>query len=354
MNTAFSNQLCQRVPGDSRSRGMLNGGSQARRMAVGLTRSACPKPVAERRSALSPVRANPETSTSAVATHVCRCQRQGFSLIEILVVVALLSIIILGLLMMFNQTQKAFRTGLAQVDVLESGRAATEMLARELAQMTPAHAPRSNRVNYGVNFYAGVPNMAGYVPLRQPLPGSATPAVERLNLLQELFFLSRYNRTWAGIGYLVTPRDDGVAALYRYYGTNSGTNSQDPGLLYNTFLSTPLTNMSRIVDGVVHFKIRAFDTNGVWINSDHPRPAVTNILAQPFAFGEARDLRFYSNAVPAFVEFELGVLENRVLERARSIPVAARRAYLEKQASRVHLFRMRVPIRNVDPTAYQP
>lgn len=352
MNPAFPNQLCPREPGDSRSSGRFHGGSRLRRLAAGLARLSRPKPVADRRSAELPVRAKPETSTSAVTIHVSRCQRQGFSLIEILVVVALLSIIILGLLMMFNQTQKAFRTGLAQVDVLESGRAATEMLARELAQMTPAHAPRSNRVNYGVNFYVGVPNMAGYVPLRQPLRDNASPEEVRLNLLQEVFFLSQYNRTWAGVGYLVTPRNDGVAALYRYYGTNSF--GQDPGLLYSTFLSTPLTNMSRIIDGVVHFKVRAFDTNGVWINFDHPRPGVTNILAQQFAFGEARDLRFYSNAVPAFVEFELGVLENRVLERARSIPVAARRAYLEKQASRVHLFRMRVPIRNVDPSAYQP
>jgi hypothetical protein len=53
------------------------------------------------------------------------------------------------------------------------------------------------------------------------------------------------------------------------------------------------------------------------------------------------------------VEFELGILEGRVMERAKSIPdLVARRQYLEDQAARVHLFRMRVPVRNVDPTAY--
>ena len=31
----------------------------------------------------------------------------------------------------------------------------------------------------------------------------------------------------------------------------------------------------------------------------------------------------------------------------------ARRNYLTNQAARTHLFRIRVPIRNVDPTAYQ-
>lgn len=286
------------------------------------------------------------------ASPILRRRRRAFSLIELLVVVALLSIIILGLLLMFNQTQKAFRTGMAQVDVLESGRAATEMLSRELLQMTPANSYRSNDVNYGVSFYVGLPN---YTPLRQPLPGSSTPAEERENLLEEMFFLTRYNRTWAGIGYLVTPPNEGVATLYRYYGTNSPdprSPAHDPGMLFESYRNASLTNMSRIIDGVVHFKVRAYDTNGVWID----RVLNLNITNIPpvYAFGEVRDLRFYSNAVPAFVEFELGILEQRTLERAKSIPVAARRAYLEKQAGRVHLFRMRVPIRNVDPTAYQP
>ncbi|MBE0540348.1 MAG: prepilin-type N-terminal cleavage/methylation domain-containing protein [Verrucomicrobia bacterium] len=288
----------------------------------------------------------PDQSARRFASPVLRRRRLAFSLIELLVVVALLSIIILGLLLMFNQTQKAFRTGMAQVDVLESGRAATEMLSRELLQMTPAYS--SN----GVNFYVGLPKLASYSPLSQPLPGSTTPAEARTNLLEEMFFLTRYNRTWAGIGYLVTPPDEGVATLYRFYGTNLF--GQDPATLYGAYLNASLTNMSRIIDGVVHFKVRAFDTNGVWIDRTLNLNITITNGTPAYDFGEVRDLRFYSNAVPAFVEFELGILEQRTLERAKSIPAAARRAYLEKQAGRVHLFRMRVPIRNVDPTAYQP
>jgi hypothetical protein len=45
---------------------------------------------------------------------------QRFSLIEIMVTVGLLTFIILGLLLMFNQTQRAFRTGMTQTDVLGS------------------------------------------------------------------------------------------------------------------------------------------------------------------------------------------------------------------------------------------
>src|SRR5947207_12610645 len=53
----------------------------------------------------------------------------GFSLIEIMVTVSLLTFIILGLLLMFNQTQRAFRTGMTQTDVLEAGRATMDMLS---------------------------------------------------------------------------------------------------------------------------------------------------------------------------------------------------------------------------------
>ena len=61
-----------------------------------------------------------------------------------------------------------------------------------------------------------------------------------------------------------------------------------------------------------------------------------------------------SNTVPATVEINLGVLEDRSIQRAR--PSALRLAqsnYLAQQAGKVHVFRQRVWIRNVDPSAYQ-
>ena len=67
-------------------------------------------------------------------------------------------------------------------------------------------------------------------------------------------------------------------------------------------------------------------------------------------------LYFCSNAVPATVEMELGLLEQRAWERYNSIGnAAARLAYLQREdiSSRVHLFRQRIPIRNVDPLPYQ-
>jgi hypothetical protein len=53
---------------------------------------------------------------------------------------------------------------------------------------------------------------------------------------------------------------------------------------------------------------------------------------------------------------ELGLLEQYAWERYNSIGnAAARLTYLQRPdiSSSVHLFRQRIPIRNVDPSAYQ-
>jgi hypothetical protein len=62
---------------------------------------------------------------------------------------------------------------------------------------------------------------------------------------------------------------------------------------------------------------------------------------------------FMSNAVPAYVDVELGLLESQILGRYRSIQdPTAQRQYLTNHAAQVHLFRQRIPVRNLDSTAY--
>jgi hypothetical protein len=266
--------------------------------------------------------------------------RAAFSLIEIMVTVALMTLIVLGLLTMFNQTQRAFRSSMTQVDVLESGRAFTDLLTRELEQTTPSRLP------FVPNFI--VERSTTFVrPLLQDLTGTTQ---RRMNVVQRFFFLSQVNQDWTGTGYQVIPpfNDAGVGTLYRYTVTQpkySATN------LYERFLAAPLTNLNRVVDGVVHLRVQAYDTNGVlitWPFKEMYGVTNRNVPGQAYAY-------FTNNAVPAFVELELGILEPEITERFRSLsdnPIAARN-YLEKQASRVHIFRQRVPIRNVDFSAYQ-
>jgi hypothetical protein len=280
-----------------------------------------------------------------------RLARLAFSLIEVLVVVALLSLIIIGLVAMFSQTQRAYKLGTTQVDMLEAGRAVTDMLTREMAQMTPAH---QGKFSGAVNCYITLQNIA---PLMQDLPGS--PAPGRTNLKEDVFFLTQENQRWSGVGYRVLDPatglwpNGGVGTLYRYE-TNAYF-GQPPAQLFTGYSNSRYTNanMTRLLDGVVHFKIRAFDTNGVWINQSIGAN-VTNYYDLSFLRDEPYFSTFYSNAVPASVEIELGILEERALERAKSINNAAARAtFLAQQAGKVHIFRWRVPVRNVDPTAYQ-
>jgi hypothetical protein len=64
---------------------------------------------------------------------------------------------------------------------------------------------------------------------------------------------------------------------------------------------------------------------------------------------------FFSNAVPAYVELEVGFLEPHILDRFKALngnPLAQTQ-YLSNHVANVHLFRRRIPIRNVDFSAYQ-
>ncbi len=271
----------------------------------------------------------------------------AFSLLEIMVAVSLLVVIMLGLLAMFTQTQKAFRVGMTQVDVMEGGRAAADLISRELEQLTPAYTSATN-------FYARV-QPAPYAPMVQTLPGSGNAA--RQNVLEDVFFLMRQNQAWFGVGYRVVPAGAAVGTLYRFVATTNIT--QDPAGLMRVFANVnPLTSMSRFLDGVVHFKVHAFDQNGALITSTaYLSPgAVTNsynYVSWSPALGDVNLYQFTSNAVPAYVELEIGVLETPALERYQSFASAkAQQNYLQGLAGQVHIFRRRIPIHDVDPLTY--
>jgi hypothetical protein len=297
-----------------------------------------------------------------------RVAAAAFTLVEIMVVMLLLSVIILGLMAMFNQTQRIFQAGMAQTDQMEGGRMFTDLLLRDLQQITPTH--ESN----GMNFYAQIPN---YAPLAQILPGTSN-SLSRTDLVQNLFFTSRYNQTWNGIGYYVRTNRDFygnvglVGSLYRFE-TNVpisqmvGTNSLMP---YLTYLSaTNPLQVGKILDGVVEFRVRCYDLNGLLITNGLPSISkntswtITNAAGFGLASIPQDEVLFYgfsNNIVPAYVEVQVGVLEPAILKRFNSIPgntpdgLTTRSNFLARHAGNVQLFRQRVAIRNVDPSAYNP
>lgn len=294
----------------------------------------------------------------------------GFSLIEVMVAVTILTVITVGLLMMFNQTQRAFRSSLTQTDVTQSGRVVSEMIASELAQ---AKASGMNRVNFGVRVAAA--------PFFQTLPPPAT-GVKRTNVCQDVFFLVCENHRWTAVGYRVFPTNAAAATLYRFSTNIPATPpmrfaegiAAAVGMFLNVNPSNAPAFFSRLADGVIHFRVRAFGTqyltnpftgqieftnHGAWIQRPigHPETG-TNIIARPDVFNPPTgefNYTFLSNALPMMVELELGIVEPPTLERMRALaesPAAARR-FLADRPQAVHLYRQLIQIRSADPAAYK-
>ncbi len=315
---------------------------------------------------------NPPSATAPVQPAPRAIRGTAFSLIEILAVVGLMSVIIIGLMAMFSQTQRAFRLGMTQTDVLEAGRMATDLIVRELEQTRPAYVTVSN-IEVWPTYQS--PNFA--VEMRrwgwQPVPGSPVTALgdptSRTNILDDLFFVTRQNQTWTGIGYFVRTNASvpgglgAVGSLYRYETNQTVFQRRNLSDMFYGFKGASLggnpTNVSKVLDGVVHFRLRAFNLTNEWIAPTFTVPRnywyVTNICAvpPPERLSDATAYYFCSNAVPAFVELELGVLEPQIFERYKSLPTELVKSnYLMQQAAHVHLFRQRIPIRNVDRAVY--
>src|SRR5206468_641903 len=105
------------------------------------------------------------------------------------------TLIVLGLIAMFTQTQRAFRASMTQTDLLESGRLLTDTVGRELSQIAPSGRGATT------NFFAALSPQFNK-PFLQGLPGTQD---QRTNLVQNIFFLSQNNQSWTGIGYEVVP-----------------------------------------------------------------------------------------------------------------------------------------------------
>ena len=286
-------------------------------------------------------------------------------MVELLVVMTLLSLIVLALMTVFNSTQQAFRASVTQTDVLEGSRATVDLITSDLRGLAPSDS-LSNSVYGAVNFFTtnnDTVYFQTYSPLAQPLPGSS---LLRTNLLQWFFVLGRENTKWTGAGYVVNSGSaNPLYPLYRYY-AEANLNA-NPSVLFSNFRNTiylnrpnaQWTNLSHVMDGVVHLVVHAYDPKGYQLTNTYQFHAGqwntnNNIWFSAPQWGEV-GMCMFSNAVPASVELQLGVLEDRPLARASSLPFQspAQLNYLAQQAGKVHLFRQRVTIPNVDPTAYQ-
>ncbi len=296
-------------------------------------------------------------ATCSSSISPCRHQlRRAFSLIEIMVSVALLGVIIVGLLAMFYQVQRAFRAGTAQVDVMEGGRATMNLLVRDLQEMT------ASNLEFVTNCV--VTSASGAAEQVQDIPTGS----QRTNYFHDISFISRVSRVdeeWVGTSYRISNAVNGVGVLYRFVtnraretlplvSSNSISTLSDE-VSFLSALNNPSYSpkFSRVLDGVVGLKITPVDTNGmVFMNNDPTQipnatgPAgYTNAnvhVINPDFFG------FRSNTLPAYVDIEIAILEPSTLAKFRAREEAGQLQaleYLQRQAGRTHVFRQRVAIR---------
>jgi type II secretory pathway pseudopilin PulG len=333
----------------------------------------------------------PLTGNSGGPNRPSANRRSAFSMVELLVVMTLLSLIVLALMAVFNSTQQAFRAGVTQTDVLEGSRATVDLMTSDLRGLTPSDGTTNYWVdkngfatsvpsggpeffgavnfmaldnnNCGFSYNSYLPSLA-YQPLVQSLPGST---LMRTNVLNYFFLLGRVNTRWTGVGYVVNSASSSpLYPLYRFYAETNIAAS--PYALFTDFTNAVYyaqwTNLSHVMNGVVHLTVRPFDAGGYRMTNtalvvsrslNGQTNYHDNVWFTPYPYWGEVGCYFFSNAVPASVELELGVLEDRALERAGSLPFQspAQLNYLAQQAGKIHLFRQRVTIPNVDPSAYQ-
>jgi len=264
--------------------------------------------------------------------------KTALTLLEMMVAVTLLAVIMIGLLAMFNQTQKALHVASAQSDVLENARGAIQMIARDLTEMA-LFDDRKVLSGYGNVFPSPIQQGSLLMPL--PPPNNLMPVY-----FAETYWLTRANDDWLGIGYFVL--DDplqrsnyGVGTLYRF-STNMpnrlGVSSDKVPQLFPMFRDAQASDIDvvrRVSDGIVHFTVTA-----VYVQTN----ATQTNFVRSTSFAVTGD-----GNLPAFVDVELGVLEPQALKQfqaMKNVSLPTAKDFLRERAGQIHFFRERVPIRN--------
>lgn len=334
-------------------------------------------------------------------------QRSAFSLAELMVAVSLLTVVVLALYSVFNQTQKAFRASLNQVDVDEAARSAMELISRDIEQAAVAgfRATPTNGtvitnlvIRYDGQFPIVSSNLLGY-GLRE-------------SAFHELFYWVRSREqpySFEPRGYFVAPETlpaeavqgsdlrglrpfEGIGTLYRFDGfptepvsavtgrdLNGFTNRPAPrqawaSRIVNAYFQWPLddvtvragrTNAARVIEGVVLFRVipcdasgRALDPAEPWLSGGalEARNLRQLLVSRGVDLGLAPNgnrlnstLKFARDSLPTFLDLELGVLDPATLSTLRSLPAAVRGGFIQRNLGKIQIFRQRIHLRAAPP-----
>lgn len=288
-----------------------------------------------------------------------RSREAGLTLIEILVSSALLLFIILGLTLLFNQTTKAFRAGTRQSDIHVGARGAMQLLCADIAQLA------NTQVNEQTNLAVRMLFTATGPVTEFSLPGSTNTFI---CMMQSFYGWRHSGNEWVPTGYRVLDADDLnnpqilAGSLYRYqypaYGEVPPGNYDSYNWFVNSIPSNTVNNgfvtngyFNRLLDGVVHFRVEAFDAQGQPFRNDIRENLNTNLVVGPdllenynMATNMPKQVAFRDGAMPALLEVELGILEPQTLAQLRALPSGKKLDFLKAQSGKIHLFRQQIAI----------
>ncbi len=250
--------------------------------------------------------------------------RRAVTILELLVAVSLISFIILALYQMFDRTQGLMRRAVREVDKFEAGRAAADVIKRDVAQIQAGNSPLGS---LAVNFYTGTNWSVGAITMTN------SSNVVLQTVLQDALFASfdpmATPTNWMNVGYRVASSTNatalatfGLGTLYRW---TTNANRFNPNMQAAFLNGPPPQYFQRVADNVVHFRLTGI-TNGAPVP---PGSYLTN------------------SEVPSHVEIELGYVDSRTAERAKAFLPNTNdvQAYLSTNLDSVHIFRLQIPIR---------
>jgi hypothetical protein len=261
-----------------------------------------------------------------------------------------------------------------QVDVLEAGRAAMDFLVRDFEQLAASRVQRETNLLVGMSplplrrseglalrrmYYVTnpPPDFDGYNPVVQNL---MIAGATRTNVLSEAYLLNRLGDRFIGVSYRVINATNGVGTLARR-SDEMPVRYMAHGWLSSNVLTAPALTYAPVVDRVIHFRIQAFDAAGLpmsWETTNRFTNRIyypivklnTNVFIGRDRLPTETACLFLTNALPAYLEVELGLLEPRAYDQYRAFDAASPMAhrFLENRAAQVHLFRQRIPVRQAE------
>ncbi len=288
-----------------------------------------------------------------------RAARHGFTVLELMLSVAIMTVIVIALYTVFDQTQRALRTTMTQVDVLESMRATTDLMTRELEAATPVEIAVTNDASFAV----AVNPMSVPVDLKGLVTTESAPVLLRTTI-QDIYFATRQNDAWTAIGYWVGPAATNavsnqrlsVGRLYRFAFETTASKFRFENLFsrYNGPMNGDfrLKWSAPVMDGVIHLRLVAYDRDTrPMVFGQYPLPTTgVSALFKDILRADQTAYWFRRDTVPTFpssLELEIGILEPQMVTRYASIPSDIEAAkFLARNAGRIHLFRQRIPLRN--------